>query len=85
MYAHGHYSEECVSYISKLGGDGDWHDVPVYWDEYLPVTGEGTLRLTEDNEADDPNATPQQRINRINKVLSDTHMKRYRKHIASRL
>ena len=85
VYAHGHYSEERVSYISKLGGDGDWHDVPVYWDEYLPVTGEGTLRLTEDNEVDDPNATPQQRIDRISKVLSDTHMKRYRKHIASRL
>ena len=59
--------------------------MPVYWDEYLPVTGQGTLHLTEDNATDDPTATPQQRLNHISKVLSDTHMKLYRKHIASRL
>lgn len=85
VYAHGYYTEQRLSLISKYGGDGRWHNVPVYWDEYLPVTGQGTLHLTEDNATDDPTATPQQRLNRISKVLSDTHMKLYRKHIASRL
>ena len=85
VYAHGHYTVQRVSYISRLGGDGRWHDVPVFWDEYLPITGKGTMHLTEDNEADAPTATPRQRVDRIRKVLSATHMKMYRKHIASRL
>ena len=85
VYAHGHYTVQRVSYISRLGGDGRWHDVPVFWDEYLPITGKGTMHLTEDNEADAPTATPRQRVDRISKVLSATHMKMYRKHIASRL
>ena len=85
VYAHGHYTVQRVSYISRWGGDGRWHDVPVFWDEYLPITGKGTMHLTEDNEADAPTATPGQRVDRIRKVLSATHMKMYRKHIASRL
>ena len=85
VYAHGHYTVQRVSYISRWGGDGRWHDVPVFWDEYLPITGKGTMHLTEDNEPDAPTATPRQRVDRIRKVLSATHMKMYRKHIASRL
>ena len=36
--AHAFACEERLSYISKLGGDGKWHDVPVHWKEYLPRT-----------------------------------------------
>lgn len=35
--ASGYYSIEHIEHISKLGGDGHWHDIPVKWYEYLPL------------------------------------------------
>lgn len=37
--AHAFRTEERVEYVSKYGGDGKWHNVPVHWTEYLPVSG----------------------------------------------
>ena len=37
MHAYGFRGEEHVEYISKMGGDGRHHDVPVHWIEYIPV------------------------------------------------
>ena len=36
--AHAFRGEERVEYVSKYGGDGKWHNVPVHWIEYLPVS-----------------------------------------------
>ena len=36
--AHAFRGEERVDYVPKYGGDGKWHQVPVYWTEYLPVS-----------------------------------------------
>ena len=36
--AHAFACEERLTCISKLGGDGKWHDVPVHWKEYLPLS-----------------------------------------------
>ena len=37
MHAYGFKGIEHVSYISRMGGDGRSHDVPVHWVEYIPV------------------------------------------------
>ena len=45
--AHGYRGEPRVDYVSVLGGDGRFHDVPVEWTEYLPVSRTSPLRLME--------------------------------------
>jgi len=45
---------ERVDYIPVRGGDGYYHDVPVYWIEYIPVTGGGQFSVNDlgtDDEA----------------------------------
>lgn len=37
MHAYGFKGIEHTDYISKMGGDGRHHDVPVHWIEYVPV------------------------------------------------
>lgn len=85
VYAHGYRAEQRVTFVSKWGGDGRMHNVPVYWDEYIPVTGQGALRMTEDNTPSNLDAPPSQRIHHINDVLGKTGMTVYRRHIASKL
>lgn len=85
VYAHGHSVEEQVTYVEVYGGDGDYHDVPVYWDEYIPVVGEGSMEIKEDNSGGaDTAASQTQRMEYINKVLSADNLKIYRRHIASK-
>jgi len=45
--AYGYRGEERVEYKRALGGDGNWHQVPVHWTEYLPVSRTSTLALSE--------------------------------------
>jgi len=85
VFAYGYRVERRLTYVSKWGGDGRMHRVPVYWDEYLPVTGEGSIRMTEDNQCDDSSATQYQRIAHISKLLNGSGMAIYRRHIASKV
>lgn len=85
VYAHGHCAEQRLTYVSKHGGDGHWHDVPVYWDEYLPVTGTGQMELMEDNTPDNDNMTQGRRADHINEVLASAGFTVYRRHIASKV
>ena len=85
VYAHGYRTEERLTHISKYGDDGRWHDVPVYWDEYLPVTGQGTIYMKEDNDFDDSSVTHHERLNHINDVLGSSNLSVYRRHIASKV
>ncbi len=82
--AHGFRSEPRLSYISKFGGDGSWHDVPVNWYEYFSVEGNGQITMHEDNHQEDTDTTQTQRLNRIGEVLEKTHLDMYRRHIASK-
>ena len=34
---------ERIDYVPVFGGDGKYHDVPVHWDEYLPLESENTF------------------------------------------
>ena len=44
--AYGYEGIERVDYESVHGGDGNWHDVPVEWIEYLPVQRTSNLCLS---------------------------------------
>lgn len=83
--AYGYRSEQRVSYEEVLGGDGKCHSVPVYWDEYLNVTGHGRIRIHEDNNFEDNSASQSERLNHISSVLSEADMNVYRRHIASKV
>ncbi len=86
VYAYGYRSEQRLTYVSKWGGDGRSHQVPVYWDEYLPVTGTGTIQMREDNgDTTDKAPTQTDRLNHIYGFLSKENLSLYRRHIASRV
>lgn len=85
VFAHGYRCEHRITEIRKKGGDGKWHDVPVHWDEYLPVTGQGSILMHEDNAGDNTEMTQTQRVNHISEVLDKAGMSVYRRHIASLL
>ena len=86
VYAHGYRSERRLTYVGKWGGDGEIHQVPVYWDEYLPVTGVGSFYMQEDNDfKDDDSVTQRQRLKHISKVLDASGLNTYRRHIASKI
>ncbi len=85
VYAYGYRVEKRISYITKWGGDGRTHQVPVYWDEYLPVTGQGSMDIIEDNHYDDVKVSQHQRIAHVSEVLKASGMDVYRRHIVSKL
>lgn len=74
-----------VTHISKMGGDGRSHDIPISWDEYLPVTGKGEIYMMEDNHFDDTSITHRERLSHIQEVLNQTHSNLYRRRIASKI
>lgn len=45
--ANGFRGKHRVDHVSKLGGDGNWHKVPVKWVEYIPVQRTSTLTIRE--------------------------------------
>ena len=83
--AYGFRSERRMSYISKYGGDGSWHDVPVEWYEFLPVEGNGRIMMQEDNHQNDTDMSQKQRMSHISDVLQRSHLDVYRRHIASKV
>lgn len=83
--AYGYRTVQRCETFSRLGGDGRYHTVDVYWDEYIPVTGEGFIHIKEDNDATPDTATPQQRRDHIAAFLADAGCTEYRRHIASRM
>ena len=85
VYAYGFRATDRLTYVSRYGGDGHYHDVPVHWVEYTPVTGLGSIHMKEDNEPEGEHVTQKERICRINRVLGASGMKLYRRHIASRV
>ena len=51
--AYGYRGEERVDYEEVYGGDGNYHDVPVEWTEYLPVQRSSCMCLREGGGACD--------------------------------
>jgi hypothetical protein len=46
IHAWGYRTEERVEYVSKYGRDGNWHDVPVNWTEYILVERNSQMEVT---------------------------------------
>lgn len=44
--AHSFRTEQRVEYVSRLGGDGRLHTIPVYWDEYIPIEQDTKVVIT---------------------------------------
>lgn len=65
VYAHGYRKEQRLTYVEKWGLDGRVHNVPVYWDEYLPVCGTGTFNASEDANASKKAFKPNERAQYI--------------------
>lgn len=83
--SYGYRTEPRTEYVSVWGGDGRMHRVPVEWEEYLPVEGSGRIRMMEDNQPLPADATPTDRLNHVQDLLSRSGLQRYRRHIASSL
>lgn len=45
--AHAFRGEDRVDYVPVLGGDGHWHNVPVHWTQYLPVSQTTLMAVCE--------------------------------------
>ena len=49
--AYGYCGVDRTDFVPVQGDDGNWHDVPVPWIEYLPVQNSSSIVLRETNEA----------------------------------
>lgn len=49
VYAYSYKAVERVEYVSKLGGDGRFHTIPVKWYEYIPLTNEKYMEVKPTN------------------------------------
>ena len=49
VHAYSFTTVEHVDYISKYGGDGRYHNVPVRWDEYVPIENEKLMEVKKQN------------------------------------
>ena len=45
IHVWGYKTIERTDYVSKYGGDGRWHDVPVHWTEYIMVDKNSTIEV----------------------------------------
>ena len=50
--AHAFRGEERIEYVRKYGGDGRYHNVPVHWTEYLPVSRQSRLSVCDAGTGD---------------------------------
>lgn len=84
--AYGYRSEPRVEYVSKYCSNGNYYDVPVRWDEYIPVMGSGTLEMQEDTVDEQPNMDPVARLQEINSKLGAFGENSvFRRHVTSRI
>lgn len=85
VYAYGYRRMQRLTYVSVWGGDGRSHQVPVYRDEYISVTGQGSIRIREDIDFEDSAIIQRERLDHINTVLDSANLNIYRRHIAPKV
>ena len=84
--AYGYRAEPRVEYVSKYCSNGNYYDVPVHWDEYLPVMGTGSFEMKEDTTDERPDLDPVARMQEINEKLDAFGENSiFRRHITSKL
>jgi hypothetical protein len=47
MRASAYRTEPRCTYVRTLGGDGHFHNVPVHWEEYIPIQSHGVLTVSD--------------------------------------
>ena len=52
--AYAYTTQERVHYESVYGDDGSWHNVPVYWIEYIPVQKRSVMLVVPSQEGKEP-------------------------------
>ncbi|MBR4597512.1 MAG: hypothetical protein IKO42_03825 [Opitutales bacterium] len=52
--ARGYSANPRLNYVEAYGGDGHWHEVPVEWIEYLPVSRTSSISVAESGEGENP-------------------------------
>lgn len=85
VYAYGYRRMQRLTYVNVWGGDGRSHQVPVYRDEYISVTGQGSIRIREDIDFEDSTISQRERLDHINTVLDSANLNIYRRHIAPKV
>lgn len=60
----GYRGEPRVEWVSVYGGDGEYHDVPVHWTEYLPVKRTSRIVVSERDWASPVNLSKGERLRR---------------------
>lgn len=84
--AYGYRAEHRIEYVSKYCSNGNYYDVPVHWDEYLPVMGTGSFEMKEDTVDERPDLDPVARMQEINEKLDAFGENSiFRRHITSKL
>lgn len=86
VQAYGFRAEPRVDYISKYCSDGNYYDVPVHWDEYVPVMGTGIIAMREDTVDENPDLDPVSRLQEtVQKLEAFGGESLFRRHITSRI
>ena len=84
--AYGYRAEARVDYVSKYCSNGNYYDVPVHWEEYIPVMGTGTFEMKEDVVDERPDIDPISRLEETNQKLNAFGEDSiFRRHITSRI
>jgi len=61
--AYGYKSVPRIEYVSKMGGDGRMHVIPIHWHEYIPVNQSTNVEINVTPE--DQPLTPRQRVEQV--------------------
>ena len=59
--------------------------MPAYRDEYISVTGQGSIRIREDIDFEYSAISQRERLDHINTVLDSANLNIYRRHIAPKV
>src|SRR5690606_35199054 len=61
--AYGYKSIPRTEYVSKMGGDGRMHVIPIHWHEYIPVDQSTNVEISVTPEVQP--LTPRQRVEQM--------------------
>lgn len=83
--AYGYCTEPRVDYVSRYCSNGNYYDVPVEWDEYIPVMGTGKFKIAEDAIDEQPNLDPIARLQKTQQQRPFGEDSVSRRHILSEI
>lgn len=72
--SYGYKGINHVTYVSKMGGDGHLHEVPVHWIEYIPVELESTMNISNINSSLSDYRDKCSFMDRINDAVANNNM-----------